>query len=167
MGREMAPQELSYFYQKTGEAIWHLQHVEEELIMLYVIGSIHLNINGISGKNADLKTKQYGKKTLGQLIGLLDGTPIVTSEFIEKLRSYNEIRKWIVHNSMRETGNCLYSQTDRDFFISRTVEFTDLSVEIQDDIVNRLWELTHAAGIATEEVMALANATVEQWKNAT
>lgn len=167
MGREIAPQELSYFYQKTGEAIWHLQHVEDFLIKLYIIGSIHFKINGISSANAELKLNQYSKKTLGQLIGLLDGTPIVTEEFIENLRGYNDIRKWIVHNSMRETENCLYSQRDRDFFIRRTTKFTELSVEIQGDIEARLWELTLASGISSQEVMARANATVESWAKAT
>ncbi|HIF9285252.1 TPA: hypothetical protein ACX6SX_000972 [Photobacterium damselae] len=167
MGREIAPQELSYFYQKTGEAIWHLQHVEDFLIKLHIVGSIHLNLNGISAKNAESKLDQFSKKTLGQLIGLLDGTPIVTEDFVEKLREYNDIRKWVVHNSMRETENILYSQTDRNFFINRTTKFTDLSVEIQSDIEARLWELTVAGGISSREVMARAEATVDSWKEAT
>ncbi|WP_064608921.1 hypothetical protein [Photobacterium sp. J15] len=167
MGREIVPQELSYFYQKTGEAIWHLQHVEDFLIKLYIVGSIHIKINGISAQNAETKLKQFSKKTLGQLIGLLDGSDIVSEDFIIKLRDYNDIRKWIVHNSMRETENCLYSQQDRDFFINRTARFTDLSVEIQNDIEARLWELTIAGGISPEEVQARANATIDAWKKAT
>lgn len=167
MGREIAPQELSYFYQKTGEAIWHLQHVEDFLIKLFIVGSIHLKINGISAQNAEAKLSQYNKKTLGQLIGLLDGSEIVTNEFIGKLKAYNDIRKWIVHNSMRETENCLYSQEDRDFFITRTTTFTDLSIEIQRDIEVRLWELTVAGGISPDEVKARATATIEAWKKAT
>ncbi|MBP3140200.1 hypothetical protein [Aliivibrio fischeri] len=167
MGREIAPQELSYFYQKTGEAIWHLQFVEDYLIKLYLVGSIHLKINGITGKNVESKSKQYNKKTLGQLIGLLDGSEIVTDEFIESLKAYNDIRKWVVHNSMRETENCLYSQQDRDFFINRTTKFTDMSVDIQKDIEARLWELTISGGISPEEVISRANTTVDAWKNAT
>ncbi|MGN2695069.1 hypothetical protein ACTFQC_01055 [Aliivibrio fischeri] len=161
MGREIAPQELSYFYQKTGEAIWHLQFVEDYLIKLYLVGSIHLKINGITGKNVESKSKQYNKKTLGQLIGLLDGSEIVTDEFIESLKAYNDIRKWVVHNSMRETENCLYSQQDRDFFINRTTKFTDMSVDIQKDIEARLWELTISGGISPEEVISRANTTVD------
>ncbi|EJR0682602.1 TPA: hypothetical protein ACX3EK_004579 [Vibrio parahaemolyticus] len=167
MGREIAPQELSYFYQKTGEAIWHLQFVEDYLIKLYLVGSVHLNINGITRQNAESKCKQFAKKTLGQLIGLLDGSEIVSDEFVDKLKAYNDIRKWVVHNSMRETENCLYSQEDRDYFISRTTKFTDMSVEIQKDIEARMWEITIDGGISPEKVMAHANATVEQWKKAT
>jgi hypothetical protein len=65
---------------------------------------------------------------------------------------------------MREIENCLYSQTDRDFFINHTTKFTDLSVEIQSDIEARLWELTVASGISRQEVMARADATVDLWK---
>jgi hypothetical protein len=40
MRRRIAPDELSYLFQRIGQAVWHLQYVEEALSYFYFIKGI-------------------------------------------------------------------------------------------------------------------------------
>jgi hypothetical protein len=116
MRREITAEELQYFYMATGEALWHLQYVEDALCKFYIICCIHFQCEGVTRDNATKKMDGIKKKTLGQLIGLLEKTKYAPNEMLADLKSFNNERKWIVHNSMRDNGNDLYTDQGRNDF---------------------------------------------------
>lgn len=165
MRREINSEELSIIYQATGQAIWHLQYVEDALCQFYIIYCIQFGFNGFNRENAESKLAQVNKKTLGQLIGLVEKTGKAPSAMLDDLKKFNSLRKWVVHNSMRENGNDLYSDRGREEFVLKVVAFTDMAISIHDNISEQLMGLVTTSGFATEEqIIQMANLQIERLK---
>ncbi len=164
MRREISESELTFFYQKTGEAIWHLQYVEDFLAKLYFIKIIAVKPNGISEKDAKKPMKDLEKKTLGQLIGLVESTSSLSPSGITKLKEFNDIRKWIVHNSNRESGDSLYTDSGRDYFVSKICKFTGMAIELQKLIERELVNYGVDCNVSPEEIHMSAKNTVNKLK---
>jgi len=166
--REVTQSELEFFYIKTGEAIWQLQFVEEDLCKFYIIICAHFNCCGIDKENADIKLKQINKKTLGQLIGLLEKTHKVPDSMLTDLKEFNELRKWVVHNSIRENGHDLYTDHGRELFALQVLKFTEMATTLHKNITNILMVLVTKSGYATEEsILKTANAEIDRLKGNT
>lgn len=165
MRREINFEELGFFYRATGEAIWQLQYVEDALCKFYIIVCIHFGCDGITRENAEMNQKQISRKTLGQLIGLLERTERVQSSMLSDLKEFNSLRKWIVHNSMRENGQDLYTDHGRDEFAKKLLVFSEMARSIHNGISDSLMYLVTTAGHATEEqIMRMANSEIDRLK---
>ncbi|MCP4597858.1 hypothetical protein [Neptuniibacter sp.] len=151
MRRQINQQELEFYYLQTGEAVWQLQYVEEALCKFYIIFCIRFNTNGVTRENAEYKLSQINKKTLGQLIGLLDSVGNVPNSFMIKLRKFNNERKWLIHNSLRENGNDLYTEQGRNDFAIKVVSFNRMAKEIHDQSADIIMKLVTRSGYATEQ----------------
>jgi hypothetical protein len=134
MRRQILPEELNYFYQKTGEAIWHLQYVEEFIVKLYIIKEVIKEPGSLTEARVEIELKKFNKLPLGPLIKLLENSKIVSQILIDKLNHFNQERKWIVHNSNRENGELLYTDEGKYYFLERITKFTELALELQKNI---------------------------------
>jgi len=163
--REINSEELEFFYRATGEAIWQLQHVEEALCKFYIVYCIHFNCDGVTRSNAEKRLQRISKKTLGQLIGLLENTGYVQEAMLSDLKEFNLLRKWVVHNSMRENGEDLYTDQGRKEFALKVITFTDMARGIHKGISDSLMHLVTQTGYATEEqIMEVANSEIDRLK---
>ena len=164
MRREINQYELSFFYQKIGEAIWQLQHVEDLLINLYFIKSHAKEPNSIPEEEANKILKKLQKNTLGQLIGLIKNSSIMPNEFINTLKDFNETRKWVVHNSMRADGDELYTSTGRNEFVTKVCAFTDTAMTIQRLIEAEVLDYGSKKGFSKEVIFEMANEHISKLK---
>lgn len=162
MRREIYPEELSYFYQKTGEAIWHLQIVEDFLVRLYMIKAVMVTVDSISEDEAASQITKLQRKTLGQVIGLLEKGNWVSTDFIRRLKDFNSMRKWIVHNSAREDGETLYTDKGRERFLSKICQFTGLAVGFQHEIQEVLVEYANEQGVQTDKIFEQSKRTLRK-----
>ena len=151
MRREICSDELEFFYKATGEAIWHLQYVEDALCKYYVVVCIHFGCDGVNRENAEAVCAKVGRKTLGQLIGFLERTGRAPDAMLSDLKDFNTLRKWVVHNSMRENGSDLYTDEGREAFAKKLLIFGEMARSIHNGISDSLMHLVTAAGHATED----------------
>ncbi|GAB2585439.1 hypothetical protein [Nitrincola alkalisediminis] len=165
MRREINAEELEFFYRATGEAIWHLQYVEEALCKFYIMCCVHFKCDGITRVNAEEMLAKVSKKTLGQLIGLLENTGRVHEVMLSDLKEFNSLRKWVVHNSMRENSEDLYTDQGRELFAHKMLNFTDMAISIHKGISDSLMNLVTTTGYATEEqIMKTAYSEINRRK---
>lgn len=150
--RPINSEELSFFYQKIGEAIWQLQYVEIFLTQLYFIKAIAKLPDTVKKEDVYIHMLELEKKTLGQLIGLIEGKNIAKKAFIDKLKDFNNKRKWVVHNSNREHGKMLYTEDGRSYFIQEIHKFINFAIDIQKEIEQELLQYTQNFGIDVEEI---------------
>ncbi len=165
MRREIYPEELNYFYQKTGEAIWHLQIVEDFLVKLYMVKGVIVSPGRLTEIEAQSELVKLEKKTLGQLISLLEKSDWVSQDFIVRLKEFNSIRKWIVHNSGRQSGESLYTDQGRFDFISKIVEFTNLAVGFQKEIRDSLVDYGEEKNVSKENIFDEARIRIDRLKS--
>lgn len=165
MRREINSEELGFFYRATGEAIFQLQYVEEDLCKFYILICAHFNCDGITRDNAEMRLEKINKKTLGQLIGLLENTGRVQNAMLSDLKEFNSLRKWVVHNSMRENGEDLYTDQGRENFARKILAFTDMAMSIHRGISDSLMHLVTTSGYTTEEqIMKVARSEIDRLK---
>lgn len=162
MRREIYQEELSYFYQKTGEAIWHLQIVEDLLVRLYIIKAVMVTVGSISEDEAASQITKLQRKTLGQVIGLFEKGNWVSTDFIRRLKDFNSMRKWIVHNSAREDGETLYTDKGRERFLSKICQFTGQAVGFQHEIREVLVEYANEQGVQTDKIFEQSKRTIRK-----
>ncbi len=161
--REIYPDELSFFYQKTGEAIWHLQYVEDFLAKLYIIKAVAKKPDGILEDEAEKVLRKLQKNTLGQLIHKIEAESVVSKKFLEKLKDFNNERKWIVHNSNRERES-LYTDSGRKYFLERIEKFTDKATELQQMVVIEIVDYGNDLGISGTEILRMAEKKINELK---
>ncbi len=67
MRRQINSAELSYLYEKIGESIWHLQHVENVIASIILIKGIAKEMNSLSKSEALTHEKRLNRQPLGNL----------------------------------------------------------------------------------------------------
>ncbi|RUO21828.1 hypothetical protein [Aliidiomarina haloalkalitolerans] len=165
MRREIYPEELGFFYRATGEAIWQLQYVEDALCKFYIMYCVHFNCDCIDRNNAKKKLAKISKLTIGHLIRLLENTGQVQEKMLLDLKEFNSLRKWVVHNSMRENGEDLYTDQGREQFANKVLAFTDMARSIHKGICDSLMHLVTTTGCATEQqIMETAYSEIDRLK---
>jgi len=164
MRREINQAELSFFYQKIGEAIWHLQHVEDLLISLHFIKFYAKKPNGITEEEANKILPKLQKLNLGRLIGTVEKESIISTEFATELREFNETRIWVVHHSMRQDGDSLYTTDGRNEFIYKICKFTDKAIELEKKIESEVLDYSEKNGFSREKAIEIANNHINKLK---
>jgi hypothetical protein len=156
MRRQISPRELDYLFHRIGTAIWHLQNVENSLVPLIIIKGIAVDLNSIEESEALRLEAKFNKLTLGKLIGKLTELDLVEPEFIERLRAFNDERKWVVHNSVFESGDHLYTESGRSQFFSRIERFVNEAENLHKYIGELVVEYSVTKGMSREEIEARA-----------
>lgn len=164
MRGEIREDQLSFFYQKTGEAIWHLQHVEDALSKLYFIKEVASGPFSVTESVTRKEMATLSKKTLGQLIGMVEKASLVPSALIAKLKCFNDARKWVVHNSSRESGHDLYTDVGRADVLRRILEFIENAIDLQKEILSDLLGHCVSHGLSVAEVYDDAENTIRKLK---
>ncbi|WP_290516663.1 hypothetical protein [Alcanivorax sp.] len=167
MRRQINEIELDYLFHRIGTAIWHLQNVEDSLIPLIIIKGIAVEPNSLEESEALRHEAKLKKLTLGKLIGRLTELDLVESDFIERLREFNNERKWVVHNSVRESGDHLYTESGRNQFFSRIERFVDEAESIHKHIGELVIEYSVAKGMSRIEIEARASKEIARLKGET
>ncbi|NKB32143.1 MAG: hypothetical protein GKR91_03500 [Pseudomonadales bacterium] len=152
----MNSNELNLFYQKAGEAVWHLQYVEDFLAKLYVIKAVIIEPGSMEEEFAYKELEKVNRKTLGQLIGLAEAKAIVSPNLLKELKDFNDLRIWVVHRSNRESRYSLYTDTGRNEFLNKMSNFVSMSVKLQSSLKNELVVYGSRCGISEEEVTEIA-----------
>ena len=156
MPRLINASELEYFYKIIGKSIWHLQYVEDALIKMIFIKGIAKEKGAIKEAEANKILSKLNKFTLGQLIKRAIELQATSPELIEKLAALNKDRKWLVHNSWRESGEGLYTDSGRQYFFDRCEAFIDESLALQKAIQEDLMEYTVSKGVSPETLYGIA-----------
>jgi len=153
MRRLINVDELDYFYKIIGKSIWHLQYVEDALIKMIFIKGIAKEKGAFQEPEANKLLSKLNKLTLGQLIEL----QVTSPELIERLTALNKDRKWLVHNSWRESGEGLYTDTGRQYFFNRCEAFIEKSLALQKAIQEDLMDYTISKGATRDTLYGIAH----------
>ena len=164
MRRQIGHEELSYLYTQIGRAIWHLQYVENSLVPLIVIKGIAKELNSIEEKVALNHEKKLNKLTLGRLIGKASDLKVIDSSFENRLREFNNERKWIVHNSLFESGDHLYTDQGRNIVFLRIENFIDEAIHLHNFIGELIVEYSVNKGMTRKSINEIAENHISKLK---
>ncbi|HFG2044284.1 TPA: hypothetical protein ACGF9M_003590 [Vibrio cholerae] len=150
MQGQMNDEELTYFYNSIGQAIWHMQYVEQFLGQMLVIMGKGLKPNSLSPDEAKTILLTVQKKTLGTIVNDICKKELLPPELLKRLERFNTERRWLVHKSVIESSKDLYNSTTRDEVFIRIDAFTEEAIQLQKDLLDSLYQYMHGLGINTQ-----------------
>ena len=167
MRRQITTEELTYLYNRIGESIWHLQYVEDALVPYIIIKGIAKELNSLEEEEALKHENELNKLTLGQLIGKAKKLDIIDEPLLVRLQAFNNERKWVVHNSLFEHGDQLYTDSGRNLIFSRLDNFVNEAMALHKHIEELLVEYSVSKGMSRDKIYDIAVNHVRKLKGET
>ena len=164
MQREISADELDYLFHRIGTAIWHLQNVEGAIVPFIIVKGIAVELGSLNQSEADKIESEYNKMTLGRLIGKLSELSLVEPELLDRLKLFNSERKWIVHNSVRESVDHLYKENGRNIFFNRVESFINEAISLHHHIGDLLTEYVVSKGASIDQINHVAHSKIKELK---
>ncbi|EGR1703603.1 hypothetical protein D5Q54_18265 [Vibrio cholerae] len=150
MQGQMNAEELAYFYNSIGKAIWQMQYVEQSLGQMLLIMSKGLKPNGLSPDDAETILLTIQKKTLGAIVNDICKEELLPPELLKRLEWFNAERRWLVHKSVIESSKDLYNSTTRNEVFIRIDAFTKEAIQLHKDLQDSLYQYMHGVGVNTQ-----------------
>jgi hypothetical protein len=157
----MNADELADFYRMIGAAIWHIQYFEDVLTSFLSAKLIKEQQNAgqvIPEKNAHALLAKNRRITLGPLIKLCAEKGIIRPEHQKQFEVFKENRHWLVHRSMVEIGDGLYSESDREAVFKRIDIIRNEAISLKKLVVGDfdIWLTTHGVDVTAAQQQAEA-----------
>ena len=108
--------------------------------------------------------KKLNKCTLGQLIYKVEKLNIVDIDLLNKLKDFNNSRKWIVHNAWRESGEDLYTDQGRNRFFKNCELFINNAISLHKEIQDELVIYSIQKGISKDKIFSIAETKIKKLK---
>lgn len=143
----MTPDELNDLYHAIGKAVWHLQYVEEGLSYLYLYKAKFKKASSVNEDEAEKALQSVQKKTLGGLINEVIKKQVAPQDLAFRLERFNADRRWLIHKSLIEDGDSLYSQSGRGEVFARINNFIEDAIGLQKDIGKEIDEYCSSIGM--------------------
>lgn len=164
MRRQINSDELAYLFNQIGKSVWHLQHVENALVPYIVIKGIAKELNSLEESVARKHERDLNKLPLGTLIGKAVEMGILQDPLLTRLRTFNNERKWIVHNSIFESGDLLYTDQGRSAVFTRINKFIAEAIFLHKHIGELIVEYSVSRGMDRKTIDAIAQNQIRKLK---
>lgn len=144
--------ELGYFYHQIGAALWHIQHLEDALVNFLVAKIVHEQRRAgktVTMPDAEALLAEKRKLTLGPLIDTCTRYRIISKQAQHHFAKFREERHWLVHRSLAESGDDLYSDPARATVFKRIATVRDDTKSLKDQVVKDLenWMASHGVNV--------------------
>lgn len=158
--RQVTADELSALYQQIGACIWQLQYLEDAL-HTFLTMKVELKQPGVvSESEARAILAKRRRATLGSSIRFAEANDALPATLIERLLQLKDNRDWLVHRSMHEHGDALYTDDGRSFVSQRLGNILGETLAIKAEVVDRLMAFCGSHGLSSAQAIADAERQV-------
>ncbi len=162
MRRRINDDELSYLYHRLGKAIWHLQYVEEALGCLYIIKGVIVEPYSISEEDAKGELTKAQTSTLGSLLKTIEKKNLVKDPLLADLKNLNNVRRWLIHKSLIESGDDLYTDSGRRRAFDKIEHFIKEAIRLQKQVSSEITSYCVSKGISEAWINATAGRDIRK-----
>lgn len=166
MRRRISQDELSYLYHRIGKAVWHLQYVEEVLGYLYIIKGVIAEPYSMSEEDAEEKLRKTQTNTLGSLLTVIEKRNLVKDPLLTDLKNFNQVRRWLIHKSLIESGDDLYTDSGRKRVFDRIGNFIGEAIRLQKQVSSEITSYCVSKGISEAWINAKAEHEIRKLRGA-
>jgi len=124
-------------------------------------------LNSLGHIDAKKHENRPNKLPLGRLIGEAEKYEIFEKDEFDRIRSFNEKRRWVVHNSIFESGSDLYTDSGRDEVFSKLEAFVNEAKLLHSDIGKLVVEYSASKGMSKQKIYDIANNHIAKLKGET
>jgi hypothetical protein len=151
MRRQISRDELDSLYRAVGKAIWKLQYLEDVLHSAIALKVDLREGHGLSESEAWAALSNRRKLTLGRAIQIAEDKQVFPDELLIALREFKEKRDWLVHRSVHENSEDLYTDEGRARVFLRLSDILDAATALRDGLAEDLHAFHESHGGADRE----------------
>lgn len=162
MRRQMNSEELEALYSAVGKCIWHIQYLED---VLHTYLAMKVDLQGQAPVSADKAYEilaKHRRANLGTALGIAERNNVLPSTLLADLRKLKEERDWLVHRSMHQDGENLYTDEGRAKVFQRLECLKLNSISIKKSIMIEAERFCENKGISSEKADALAEQQLQR-----
>lgn len=156
MRRQITAEELAALYHDVGACIWHIQYLEDVLQTFLTIKVEIKKPGKVEMSEAMAVLDKHRRATLGTAIRTAENAKALPQELIKQLRSLKDERDWLVHRSMHQDGDGLYTDHGRQAVFSRLALLQEQTIHLKSQIMSEVEAFCSGHGISSAEANALA-----------
>lgn len=148
--RQINEDELTLFFRLMGQGIWYLQHVEYALASCLTVKGEIKEPRSVDKDQAENILAKHCRNTLGTSIRLAEEMGVLSQKLMMTLYNFKIERDWLVHRSLNENGDDLYTDAGREAILKRLSEFADQAKALQRLIAKELEDYVVEKGVSRE-----------------
>ena len=170
MQRQINPAELDVFYHAIGAAVWHIQYLEDALVMFIAMKKLKAKKNEaqrrggekISVDEARALLDRERRATLGAIYRKAKEAGIIPEEMEERFGAFLNERNWLIHRSKQENSADLYYDDLRVKVLDRISATQSESQELRDYFFRRMNEYYRDEGFDLAAAHRTADAALRK-----
>jgi hypothetical protein len=149
------PDELHELFAAIGSAVWHLQFLEDVLVT-YLTMRLRLTSRASKERGYQILAEER-QRTLGSLLTEARKADLVHGDVAEGFKALLEERNWLIHRSMNDVNDELYSAEGRNAFLFRVRELADQAIFLKKALVADTVDFCkqHGVDVALAEAQAV------------
>lgn len=156
MRRQISEDELAKMYHDIGACVWQIQYLED-VLHTFLTMKIELKEPGrVPHKEAMALLAKHRRATLGTSIKTAEANSALRRELLDQLRSLKDERDWLVHRSMHQDGDNLYTDSGRGTVFTRLTALQNDSIHLKMEIMNEVEILCSERGLSSAQANVLA-----------
>lgn len=164
MRRQMTPDELDDLFRCIGRNIWHIQYLED-VLHIFLTMKIEIGAPGrITEKEAQILLAKHRRATLGTALRTAERNKALPECIMARLRILKEERDWLVHRSMNQEGDALYTAEGRNTVFTRLEEILDMTLSAKEQILVECQAFCSSHGIDAEATERIARLQIAKLK---
>jgi hypothetical protein len=164
MRRQISHSELVSLFQAIGEAVWYLQYTEDAL-NTYLTMKVDIKAPAAAseerGRELLAKYRQY---TLGQSLKVAESNSVLPEHLHTRLEALKLERNWLVHRSMNEEGDSLYTDEGRRAIFIRLETFVSEATALRSELLKEIDSFVRSYGISVETAETMAKRKIAALK---
>ena len=164
MRRQLTPEELDMLYRHVGRCIWHIQYLED-VLHTFLTMKVEIREPGrLTEQEARSLLAKHRRASLGTALGAAEKHSALPNTLLAELRSLKEERDWLVHRSMNQDGESLYTDRGRDTVFSRLEVLMDRTVLLKGLLLAETEAVCAGHGISAVQQELLARQQIAALK---
>jgi hypothetical protein len=164
MRRQLTAHELDALYLSVGRSIWHIQYLED-VLHTYLTLKIEIREPGrVTAEEARELLAKHRRASLGTALGVAAKHEALKAELLTELRSLKDERDWLVHRSMHQDGDSLYTDEGRNAVFARLDALMEKTIRLKSQVLAATEAFCAGHGISSEQAEKLAREQVARLK---
>lgn len=160
----MTSDELETLYRSVGRCIWHIQYLEDALHTLLTL-KIEIRVPGnVTAQEAQELLSKHRRATLGTALGTASKHEALHPQLLSGLRHLKEERDWLVHRSMHQDGDSLYTDEGRKTVFKRLDLLMETTLSLKKQMLEEAESFCAGHGISSEEAERQAREQIAKLK---
>ncbi len=156
MRRQLTADELDALYRSVGRCIWHIQYLEDALHTCLTL-KIEIRTPGSVPENeARELLSKHRRASLGTALNTASRHAVLPPALLADLRALKSERDWLIHRSMHQNGESLYTTEGRSAVFSRLDTLMERTLELRDQVVAEIMAFCATHGISAQQSERMA-----------